>query len=212
MSKTNLSMKDLFEVQNGGDVPAKTDSAKREEVVNTQAAAKVKEELSKKSKLIKWSAVQDVIFDKTVEALDIPLLTFLAPAWKKCREILEFADPEKHPAGETNLVSLAEHTVSVKHEPYLQVTYRGEPIPELKLKFTLNGELKLEGLILRIQDGRIKAIQGGAVKGKGELLLETKSILKKEFKSYDLTGNLELGEGISLRGPAESRAAAASGS
>ena len=209
MSKTNLSMQDLFEVQRGADIVAKADEAKREDVATTQAVAQVREELAKKSKLIRWSVVQDVIFDKTVEALDIPLLTFLSPAWKKYREIQELADPEKYPPNETNLVSLAEHTVNVEHEPYLQVTYRGVAIPNAKLKFTLKGELTLQGVILRVQGGKIKAIQGGAVKGSGELLLEKKSLLKREFKSYDLTGSLELGEGIPLGNPEERVAAAA---
>jgi len=40
----------------------------------------LKEEVAKKSKLIRWSVVQDVLFEKMVEALDIPLVRFLSPA------------------------------------------------------------------------------------------------------------------------------------
>jgi hypothetical protein len=133
-----------------------------------------------------------------VEVLDIPVLTFLLPAWQKYREIHEFADPGKHPAEETILVSLAEHTVKVEHYPSLQATYRGVDIPKAKLEFALLGDLTLEGVVLKIQDGKIKAIQSGAVKWSGELLLEKRSILKKESKSHDLTGKLDLGEGIAL--------------
>jgi hypothetical protein len=198
MSRANLTMKDMFEVQNAKDATQAMGAAKQQELETSQAAAALKEEVAKKSKLIRWSAVEDVLFEKTVEALDIPLLTFLLPAWKKYREILEFADPEKHPANEVNLVSLVEHTVEVEHHPYLQVTYRGIEIPKAKLEFTLTGDLTLEGVILRIQNGKITAIQGGAVKWSGELLLENKSVLKKESKSYALTGSLALGEGIPL--------------
>jgi len=191
-------MKDMFEVQNAKDATQAMGAAKRQELEASQAATALKEEVAKKSKLIRWSAVQDVLFEKTVEALDIPVLTFLLPAWKKYREIVEFADTEKHPANEVNLVSLADHTVKVEHHPYLQVTYRGIEIPKAKLEFTLMGDLTLEGVILKIQNGKIKAIQGGAVKWGGELLLENRSVLKKESRSYDLTGSLELGEGIPL--------------
>jgi hypothetical protein len=210
MSQANLTMKDMFEVQNAKDPTQAMSAAKHQELETSQAAAVLKEEVAKKSKLIRWSAVQDVLFEKTVEALDIPVLTFLTPAWKKYREILEFADAEKHPANETNLVSLAEHTVKVEHHPYLVVTYRGIEIPKAKLEFTLTGDLTLQGVILRIQNGKITAIQGGAVKWSGELLLENRSVLKKESKSYDLTGNVELGEGIPLRDTSDHRAAAAS--
>lgn len=198
MSQANLTMKDMFEVQNAKDATQAMGAAKQRELETSQAAAVLKEEVAKKSQLIRWSVVQDVLFEKTVDALDIPVLTFLVPAWKKYREILEFADTEKHAANEVNLVSLAEHTVKVEHHPYLQVTYRGIEIPKAKLEFTLTGDLTLEAVILRIQNGRIKAIQGGAMKWSGELLLENRSVLKKESKSYDLTGKVELGEGIPL--------------
>ena len=111
-------MKDMFDVQNAKDAMQAMGSAKQQELETSQAATVLKEEVAKKSRLIRWSAVQDVLFEKTVEVLDIPVLTFLSPAWKKYREILEFADVEKHPANEANLVSLAEHTVKVEHHPY----------------------------------------------------------------------------------------------
>ncbi len=198
MSQANLTMKDMFEVQNAKDATQAMGVAKQQELETSQAAAALKKEVTNKSKLIRWSAVQDVLLEKTVEALDIPVLTFLLPAWKKYREIMEFADLEKHPGSEVNLVSLAEHMVKVEHHPYLQVTYRGIEIPKAKLEFTLAGDLTLEAVVLRIQNGKLKAIQGGAVKWSGELLLENKSVLKKESKSYALTGKVELGEGIPL--------------
>jgi hypothetical protein len=198
MSQANLTMKDLFEIQNAKDATQAMDAARQQELETSQAAAALKEEVARKSRLIRWSAVQDVLFEKTVEALDIPVLAFLSPAWKKYREILEFADLEKHPASEVNLVSLAEHTVKVEHHPYLQVTYRGIEIPKAKLEFTVAGDLTLEAVVLRIQNGKIKAIQGGTVKWSGELRLENQCVFKKESKSYDLTGKVELGDGIPL--------------
>lgn len=198
MSEANLTMKDMFEVQNAKNPKRGIGAAMQQKLETSQAAGVLKEEVAKKSSLIPWSVVEDVLLEKTIEALDIPVLTFLLPAWKKYREILEFADVKKHPANEVNLVSLAEHTVTVEHHPCLLVTYRGIEIPKAKLEFTVTGDFTLEGVILKIQNGKIKAIQGGAIKWSGELLLENRSILKKESKSYDLTGRVELGEGIPL--------------
>jgi len=198
MSQANLTMKDMFEVQSAKDAAQAMRAAKQQELEASQAATALKDEVAKKSRLIRWSAVQDVLFEKTVDVLDIPVLTFLLPAWKKYREILEFADVERHPANEVNLVSLAEHTVKVEHHPYLQVTYRGIEIPKARLEFTLMGDLTLQGVILKIQNGKITAIQGGALKWSGELLLENRSVLKKESRSYAFTGSLELGEGLPL--------------
>jgi hypothetical protein len=199
-------MMDLFEAENG-----KTLFLRNTALEQTKEAAELKEELSRKSKLIQWSVVRDILFDKTVKMLDIPLLTFLLPAWQKYREIMEFADAEKYPPNETEVVSLAEHTIKVLHHPYLQVTYRGMVLTNARFTFTLEAELALKGVILRIQDGKIISIQAGAVKGSGELLLEEQSIIKKDFGSYELPGSIDLGDGISLRNTPKIDAAIAPG-
>jgi hypothetical protein len=204
MSKTNLSMKDLFEVEKGKAPESRTAALEK-----TKEAATIKGELAKISKLIQWGAVRDTLFDKTVEMLDIPLLTFLSPAWKKYKEIMEYADAEKYPPNETDMVYLAEHTITVEHHPYLQMTYRGVALKDVKLTFTLEAELTLQGVILKIQNGKIIGIKGGSVRGSGELSLEDQSIFKQEFGHYDLPGSIDLGDGISLRGTLESYAASA---
>ena len=201
MSNTNLSMKDMF-----GKMP-ETQSAALE---RAELVAALKKELSAKSTLIQWSVVRGILFDKTVAMLDIPLVSFLAPAWKKYREIMEFADARKYPPDETELVSLAEHTIAIKHHPYLKVTYRGKPLPNAKLTFTLQAELTLRGVILNIRDGRIVVIQAGSVSGSGELLFEDRSIIKKEFPTCTLAGSIDLGSGINLRAAEDQSAAAKS--
>jgi len=206
MNKKNLSMKDLFEAQKNGATEVNGDALEK-----TKSAAQLKEELAKKSKLIQWSVVRDVLVDKVVEMLDIPLLDFLVPAWKKYGEILEFADAEKYPPNETELVSLSEHTVKVERHPYLEVTYKGAPLPNAKIEFTLEADLTLQEVVLQIRNGKIMAIHAGAVKGRGELLLEKQSVIKKEFGSYELPGSIDLGDGISLRDTPEVHTAAGSG-
>jgi hypothetical protein len=198
MSEANLKMKALFEVGDSKDPSQEMNEATRTEFEASKAVAALKEKVRKKSSLIRWSVVEDILVERTVAVLDIPVLTFLLPAWKKCREIHEFADLKKHPAEEINLVSLAEHTVKVGHSSSLQVTYRGVDIPEAKLEFALAGDLTLEGVVLKIQNGKIKAIEGGQVKWSGELLLENQSVFKNESKPYTLTGSVELQEGMAI--------------
>lgn len=191
MSKTDLTMKDLFGVDSGEGAVVQGNKFD-----NAKSTAELKENLAKKSKLIQWDAVKEVLAEKTVEMLDIPVVRILFPAWKKYREIMEFANPEKHPPGETSLVSLVEHTVKTEHHPYLQVSYHGLEFP--KIEFTLSAELTLQGIVLRIQDGKIKEIKEGTIEGKGSLLLEKESVLERPFGSYDLPGKVDLGGGIPL--------------
>jgi len=196
MSKSDLNMKDLFGVERGDSTiiqRGKFDGAK--------SMAELKVNLAKKSKLIQWDSVEDVLAEKIVEMLDIPLVKALFPAWKKYREIMDFSDPEKHPQNETSLVSLAEHTVKTDYHPCLQISYRGFEFP--KIEFTLTAELTLQGIVLRIQDGKIKEIKEGTITGKGSLLLDKEAVIERSFGSYDLPGSVDLGDGIPLRAPAD---------
>jgi len=204
MSGTDLNMKDLFGVDRKSDAAIRKDKFE-----NTKTAAKLKEDLAKKSKLIRWDAVADVLAEKAVEALDIPVMKLLLPAWRKYREIMEYGDPEKHPPDETSLVSLADHTVKTGYEEDLQVSYLGVELS--KLKFTLDAELTLQGIVLRIRDGKIKEIKAGTVNGKGTLLLEKETVVEKPFGSYNLPGSVDLGDGISLRDPGAEHASTAAG-
>jgi hypothetical protein len=205
MSETDLNMKDLFGLsREKGTI----DQMDKDKLSNGKSAAELKEKIAEKSKLIRWDAVKDVLANKAVESLDIPVVKLLFPAWKKYQEIMEFADQEKHPPDETCLVSLAEHTVKTDHHPYLRVSYRGFEFP--RLEFTLSAELTLQGIVLRIQDGKVKEIKEGTIKGKGSLLLEKELIMERPFGSCDLPGRIDLGDGFSLRDPDAEQAATAS--
>jgi hypothetical protein len=192
MSENDLTLLNLFELE-----PGKGAGAIGEKVANAKKSGELKQALEKKSSLIRWDAVKDVLAEKTVEALDIPAVTFLFPAWKKYEEIMEFGDPNKHPPKDTYLVALAEHTMKSDHHPYLQVSYKGYQFP--KIEFTLSLELTVQGIVMRIHDGKIKEIKEGTLKGKGKLLLENEVIIDKAIGSVDLPTKIDLGDGIPLR-------------
>ncbi len=167
----------------------------------------LRERLAKESKAIKWDAVADMIADKAVELLDIPLLDILVAGWTKSREMERFADPEKFPPQATHLVALAEHTVKSEHHPYLEVSVREAVVG--RIPFTLTVTLTLQALELEIQDGRIKAIRSGTLQGGGILALESAVVLEKDFGTLRLPGTLDFGEGIPLRRPEKPFASAA---
>ncbi|MBZ5538076.1 MAG: hypothetical protein LAO31_19145 [Acidobacteriia bacterium] len=192
MSETQMNLKDWFALP-GDDLPP----AARTAVESSRFMPALREALLKESRAIKWGAVSDVLVKKILETLDVPLLDILLPAWKKYREIEEFADPKKYPPADTYLVSLAEHTVKSEHHPYVEVLFKGATLG--RIDFTLTVELTLEGFVLQIQGGRIKAIRTGTIKGQGSLALETTVVLEKDFGSIELPGMLQLGEGIPLQ-------------
>ena len=174
MSKENPTLQDLF-------VPSKSDRGMPE----------LKHAVVQQSKSIKWDAVQDVLADKVLEMLDLPLLGVLLSAWKKYRQIQQTSEG---PAGKK--VSLAQHTLRSEHHPYLEIRVKG--VPTGRLNFTIIVELILEGFILTIQDHKITSVQTGSAKGQGSLALETSVVLEKEFGSIQLPGTIQLGEGIPI--------------
>jgi hypothetical protein len=177
MSEDNPTLKDLF-------VPSKLE----------RRMPGLEQALIKNSTIIKWDAVQDVLADKVLEMLDVPLLGVLLSAWKKYREVKNIAGPEGRSA--TEKVSLAQHTLKSEHHPYLEIRLKGVPVETLH--FTVVVELVLEGFILTIQDRKITPVETGRMKGQGSLALETSVILEKEFSSIGLPGTMTFGEGIPL--------------
>lgn len=205
MTDSEMTLQQLFALP-GKALPPSA----RSTLQSSHVMAALKEALAKQSKSIKWEAVSDVLVDKAVEILDVPLLDIFVGAWKKYREIEEFAEPGKYPPADTQLVALAEHTIKSEHHPYLEVLVKGVPVE--RINFTVTVALTLEGFILQIQDGKIKAIRTGALKGNGSLALESAVVLEKDFGTVRLPGTFALGEGIPLRAiePPRARPATAS--
>jgi len=183
---------------------------RRKEFAGSKEGCELKARVAEQSRFLKWDAVLDVVEEKAVEALDIPVVTLLLPAWKKYQEIKELANPAKHPPDEELLASLAEHTIEAKREPELVITYLGSEIARIKLALTI--ELTLEGIVLCIHNGVITEIREGSIKGKATLDLEKKTILEKQLGPVELPGRLDLGKGISLRDTEERTTGVAAGS
>lgn len=198
MIESDTTLKDLL-------VPNKQprhDDA-RPKVDASQAAASLRDELSKEARKVRWDVVGNVLVDKLAELLNVKLVDVLVLAWKKYDALAEYADPSRHPPQETALVPLAEHTIRSQHHPYLEVLVDNRPVGRLTFDVTL--ALTLRGFLLQIQDAKITAIQTGSCQGSASVALEKAVIYEKKLDQIPLPGTIRLGEGVSL----PSRAAAA---
>ncbi|SRR6266567_491153 len=192
MSHGDLNVKDLLLVSN-----AQVASEARRKMENEPTGADLKADVAKKSKLIKWDVVSDLLMDRVMEMSDIPMAKILMAAWKKYREIEKFADPKAYPPEDTELVSLVEHTVRSEHNFSLEILFRSVRVKAID--FTVATELSLEGLVLRIKGGRVMAIEAGNVKGKASLAMDSRIVVEKPFAPIPLPGKINLGEGVPLR-------------
>ena len=192
MRDGDMNVKDML-FDSNAQVAGKT----REKMEKQPEGVDLRAELAKKSRLIKWDVVADVLLDRAVEMSDIPLAEILLPAWKKYREIEKFADPQSYPPEDTELVSLLEHTIHSEHKSSLEILFKGVQVKVIN--FTVVTELTLEGVVLQIRGGRVMAIEAGSVKGKASLAMESKIVLERPFAPIPLPGRIDLGAGVPLR-------------
>jgi hypothetical protein len=142
---------------------------------------------------VAWPLLEDKILETLVEMFDLKLLDLCLTGWRKYEDLQEYADRKKHPLGEKNEVPLAEHEIISKHRPKLEIS-----VGKYKktLAFDLNACLKLEDVVLQIQDGRIKGVQPGTCGGEATLEWENVTLIKAKTKNIRLGEPVPLGEGI----------------
>jgi hypothetical protein len=155
----------------------------------------MKEKIIKEAKC-KWPIAFQIIIEKIADILDIGILDIMVMTWKKYGILLKYADSEKCPPGETFLVPLVDHTIKSEHCPSIEILINGKPVGKINFHITIS--LIIEGIILKIQDGKIKEITTGACKGKGCVMCENIVILEKKTLPICLPGSISLGEGIPI--------------
>src|SRR5262249_9763570 len=76
--------------------------------------------------------------------------------WQKSRDILEVSEKTKHNPGQAQTVPLFERDFKTSQSPYLEIVYRQTTY---QIYFDVELKLTMKQVILKIQDGRIKAVQ-----------------------------------------------------
>jgi hypothetical protein len=106
-----------------------------------------------------WSLVASEASDAIAGVLDDDVFELLARGWCLARELREYSDQAKHPAGERSVVHLGEHRFSTSVQPTLKVSIDGLVLPSLR--FTLEVTAHVQAIALEIEDGRIRAVAAG---------------------------------------------------
>jgi hypothetical protein len=191
MDSSRLTLRELF--SGGGPGPA---LAPRRGIEAAAPVARMKEVLREKAPALRWRTARAEILDKLDALLDVDLDAVMTRAWKKYTELLRYADPEKCPADRVYLVSLAEHVIRSEHRPSLEILLNGKKVGEIG--FRLEISLALKGFILKIQEGRIKAIHTGECQWTGTVRCEDLILAEEKGASFSLPGVIDLGEGIPI--------------
>ena len=156
----------------------------------TEQMAPVKEALRQQAGKHAFSAASDELSSQFVQLLDISIEDILVRAWNANKLFEHILNPDNYDPNESILLSLKKHTVTSQHNPHLDVTLNGKPIG--RLDFRIDLKLILEGIILKIQAGRICEIRSGHVKGEGAVKSGEVILLKRKLCDIDIPGKLQL--------------------
>jgi hypothetical protein len=102
-------------------------------------------------------AVQEICKSLRVDAFSL-----IFRAWAAVRELQEYADAAKHPAGEVNVVRWGKCTVNAPQEVDVRLSVLGVELPVLRLRLDLRADF--DSLALTIRDGAIRKATPGPAK------------------------------------------------
>lgn len=130
------------------------------------------------------------------DTLDTDPFEWLATAWTKVRLLQEYADPARHPPGETAVVTLGEHRLKGIWHPVLEVAVGGSELPNLR--FTLEVELLFKSVGLGVEGGAIRSVAPGTAAVSARLKYGKVKLRECASKSLKLPGQLVLDPGLGI--------------
>lgn len=122
--------------------------------------------------------------------LNVPLMDVVVRAWNEGRLFEKYLDPDRYDPDEVIAVSLRQHEITSKHKPKIDIVLNGEKLESID--FELELKLTLDGVILQVQGGDVRAIQSGSIKGEGTLKCENLIVFHRETETMDLPGTVKL--------------------
>jgi hypothetical protein len=173
MQETTLTLNSLFDFSE--DLPTKVSKI----VGDTSTAAR----LAAKNIHFSKESIAKEITGKLVSLCDVDVVGLLAEAWNKEREIKEGLEKSLRTSGETEFVSLFDHTVKSSWPFIIEIIVR--PL-SYKIHLDLSTALTLKGVRLKIENGRVTEIMSCNIGGKATISVESAKIWNKECKPVDL--------------------------
>ncbi len=146
--------------------------------------------------MIPWPIVAREFGAQLEKVTSIDPVATLLGCWSKYRELRQHADRSKHSADEVALVPMVRHKVKSSQQAKIEVFAGAAALGHLDFQFDLS--LELEGVILKVQDGRIRSVTTGRCQGRAALACAGNVLVEKKTQYLELSGVINLGEGIAI--------------
>lgn len=162
--------------------------------VSQQELNSLRTQIASTLKGMQWQHLEQTVCAKFTEQLNRSPLELMAEAWSKYQVLTESAEQSK--SGEAVFVPLEEHSITSELHPYVVIQLGPQELKRIELDVTLT--LQLQGLILKIEAGKIKSVEAGSCQGSGEIEIKGISVWKHDFQPIQLPGKVALGDGIAI--------------
>jgi hypothetical protein len=144
-----------------------------------------------------WDLIGSEIEGALRSVLDCDLMEALARAWTTARALQDYADPAKHPPGETAVVHLGDREVERELHPVVAVTI-GQ-CECMELRFTLSLAAHFSGLAVTIRAPYITGGSAGDLKVSAQLSYgEAKLHKAAESRKIPLPGRFRFDSPIEI--------------
>ncbi len=151
---------------------------------------KAKKELDKENKKFRPGAIGGALNRAVMSALEIALDDVLGQAWSGWKEMREYADPERTPPDDINVVPVSNHTIESVHEPSVDVVVRGVKVHSFA--FNVATRIDVKGVNLVVQRGMIQEIRLASLKIGGSIKLHDRTLLEKDVAKVEVPGVMRL--------------------
>jgi len=136
-----------------------------------------------------WTIIRLELLIEMQKLLDIELLPILIDSWKTHQDVIREIEAQEKSSDDTPpqkaIVCLNDHEIRSSHSPSLDITIEEKVLP---IRTFIGMTLELSDVSLLIQQGEIKEILSGTVKGKGFMQYQNATLIEKDFLAFDITG------------------------
>lgn len=143
---------------------------------------------------LQWRFVEGEIRRKAGELLDVDVTEMIVSAWRGSKLIEHLQQKDKDNDGPAH-VPLLKHNIYSELEPSIEIQL-GQFKKIIPVHVAV--EFTLDGLILKIEDRIIHAIEAGSLEGEGKIKIAHIPLPKRSFGPLDLPAKINLKKGIPL--------------
>ncbi len=147
-----------------------------------------------------WGRVGRSIEEAVASKLSaLPVSTVVVDGWLKVNELRAYADPARHPPGEASDVALVKHSITSPHTVAVDLLVDGAKAATIEIDVEI--ELEIEGAILHVLDGKIRAITLGSVGASVRVEYAGKELASLPIHQIDVANDIELEHPIPISLP-----------